>query len=186
MLRSRSNEIPELVHRLGSRKPTCVDAARARLSIIGPRAVEDLIEALEGDNHRIRARVMPLLALIQDSLGRGPLVAMLLDRSSKLREIAARSLARFPSPETMAALHRVLDKERSEKVKVAAVQALVEQYAAGQDRALYRCPDCGRYFRSPYRPARSQPGSRRAGDSQTRSGGHYGIRRFAGRGSGSH
>jgi HEAT repeat protein len=138
MLRSRANEIPALIQRLGSRKPTCVDAARARLSIIGPRAVEDLVEALEGDNHRIRARVMPLLALIQDVRGRGPLIAMLFDRSSRLREIAARSLARFPAPETVAALHRTLDKDRGEKVRIAAVQSLVEQYAAGQDRAICR------------------------------------------------
>jgi HEAT repeat protein len=136
MLRSRANEIPELVQRLGSRKRTCVDAARARLSIIGPRAVEELVEALEGDNHRIRARVMPLLALIQDSRGRGPLIAMLLDRSSRLREIAARCLGRFPATETVAALNRTLVKDRGEKVKIAAVQSLVEQYAAGQDRAI--------------------------------------------------
>jgi HEAT repeat protein len=138
MLRSRANEIPALIQRLGSRKRSCVDAARARLSIIGPRAVEDLVEALEGDNHRIRARVMPLLALIQDQRGRGPLVAMLLDRSSRLREIAARSLGRFPAAETVAALNRVLDKDRGEKVKIAAVESLVEQYAAGQDQAICR------------------------------------------------
>ena len=141
MFRSWANEVPELIRRLGSRKPTCADAARARLSIIGPRAVEDLIEALEGDNHRVRARVMPLLALIQDSRGRGPLIAMLLDRSSRLREIAARCLGRFPAPESVAALNRVLGKDRSEKVKMAAVQSLVEQYAAGREPAICKVLD---------------------------------------------
>ena len=141
MLRSWATEVPELIRRLGSRKPTCVDAARARLSIIGPRAVEELIEALEGDNHRVRARVMPLLALIQDSRGRGPLIAMLLDRSSRLREIAARCLGRFPASESVAALNRVLGKDRSEKVKMAAVQSLVEQYAAGQEPAICKVLD---------------------------------------------
>jgi HEAT repeat protein len=138
MLRTRANEIPELIQRLGSRKRTCVDTARARLSIIGPRAVEDLVDALEGDDTRVRARVMPLLALIQDSRGRKPLIAMLLDRSGRLREIAARSLGRFPAEETVAALNRTLVKDRGEKVKIAAVQSLVEQYAAGQDRAICR------------------------------------------------
>jgi HEAT repeat protein len=133
---SRANEIPELIRRLGSRKPSCVDAARARLAGIGPRAVDPLIEALEGGEHRIRARVMPLLALIQDPRGRGPLAAMLLDRSSRLREVAARCLSRFPSAEAVAALERALEQERSEKVKVAAAEALVELYAAGEDRAL--------------------------------------------------
>ncbi len=126
---------------MGSRKPTCVDAARARLSIIGPRAVEELIEALEGDNHRVRARVMPLLALIQDSRGRGPLIAMLLDRNSRLREIAARCLGRFPAPDSVAALNRVLGKDRSEKVKMGAVQSLIEQYAAGHDPAICKVLD---------------------------------------------
>ena len=117
MLRSWANEIPELIRHLGSRKPTCADAARARLSIIGPRAVDDLIEALEGENHRVRARIMPILALIQDPRGRGPMIAMLLDRNSRLREIAARCLGRFPTNESVAALNRVLDRERSEKAR---------------------------------------------------------------------
>jgi HEAT repeat protein len=136
MLRSGANEIPALIQRLGSRKRSCVDAARARLAIIGPRAVEDLVEALEGDCVRIRARVMPLLALIQDARGRAPLTAMLLDRRSRLREIAARCLGRFPAPETVAALNRVLERDRGERVKVSAVRSLVEQYEAGQDPAI--------------------------------------------------
>jgi len=136
MLRSGANEIPALIQRLGSRKRTCVDAARARLAIIGPRAVDNLVEALEGDDDRIRARVMPLLALIQDARGRAPLTAMLLDRRSRLREIAARCLGRFPAPETVAALNRVLERDRGERVKVSAVRSLVEQYEAGQDQAI--------------------------------------------------
>lgn len=139
MLRSRANEIHELVRRLGSRNPSQVEAARARLSILGSRAVEDLIAALEGENSRIRARVMPLLALIQDPRGREPLIAtVLLDRNARLREIAARCLARFPSVETVCALNRVLQKERREReeVRVGAVQSLVQQYASGREEAL--------------------------------------------------
>lgn len=136
MVRSRANELPEIVARLGSRSPARVDAARARLSIIGARAVEALIEALEGDNNRVRDRVMPLLALIQDSRGREPLIAMLLDRSAKLRATAAQSLARFPSPDSVVALNRVLRRDVSTKVRVAAALALVELYSAGEESAL--------------------------------------------------
>lgn len=136
MQRSRANEIPELVRRLGSRRPARVDAAGARLSIIGARAVENLVEALEGDNNRIRARVMPLLALIQDPRGREPLIAMLLDRNPSMRETAARCLARFPAADVVAALNRCLKRERDERVRVAAVHALVEQYAAGREEAI--------------------------------------------------
>ncbi|MDX1388165.1 MAG: hypothetical protein R3344_03195, partial [Acidobacteriota bacterium] len=92
--RARATEIPRLVGRLGSPRRAQVDAARARLAIIGGRAVEALTEALEGDNDKIRANAMSLLALIRDPRGREPLIAMLLDRDRRLREIAARSLAR--------------------------------------------------------------------------------------------
>ena len=95
MQRSRANEIPDLIHRLGSRSKRRVDASRARLSIIGGSAVEGLVEALEGDKNPIRARVMPLLAMIQDPRGRQALIAMLLDRNPRMRLIAVRCLARF-------------------------------------------------------------------------------------------
>src|SRR5215831_11782254 len=105
-LRPRATEVPELVRRLGSRVPKQVDRARARLSIIGPHSVAALVEALEGDNNRIRAHAMPLLALIQDPRGREPLMAMLLDREARLRQIAVSCLARFSSAEAVAALER--------------------------------------------------------------------------------
>ena len=141
MLRSRANEIPALVGQLGSRSPQRIDAARARLSIIGPRAVDDLIEALEGTNNRIRSHAMPLLAMIQDPRGREPLLAMLLDRNPRLRLIATRSLSRFPAADVVAGLNRTLDRERRPEIRVAAVQSLVEQYAAGQESAIRRVLD---------------------------------------------
>jgi len=141
MQRSRANETRTHVRRLGSRNKNLVDAARAYLSIRGGQEVEHLIEALEGDGTRVRAHVMPLLATIQDPRGREPLIAMLLDRNANLRRIAALSLARFPSPDTVAALNRLLDGERRTNVRVAAIQALVEQYAAGQDQAIRRVLD---------------------------------------------
>ncbi len=151
MLRRAANEVPRLVRRLGSGKRSSVDAARARLSILGVRAVENLIAALEDGNNRTRARVMPLLALIQDPRGREPLIAMLLDRNPRLRAVAARSLARYPSPSTVAALNRLLDRERAGRVRVAAVQALVELYAAGQEDAVCRVLEL---LTDPEQPAR--------------------------------
>ncbi len=132
----RATEIPELVRRLGSRRPLVVDAARARLSIIGARAVEALIGALEEGDARIRAHAMPLLALIQDPRGREPLAAMLLDRDPKLREIAARSLGRFASWDAVVSLERHLEKEKRPEVRVATVHALLQQYAAGQEASI--------------------------------------------------
>jgi len=136
MGRSRANEIPDLIRQLGSRSPTRVDAARARLSIVGERAVEDLIDGLEGDNNRIRTHAMPLLAVIQDTRAREPLTAMLLDRNARLRAIAARSLAKFPCQNSVRALNRLLGRETHEEVKVAAVQSLIEHYQAGREEAI--------------------------------------------------
>ena len=137
-LRPRATEVPELVRRLGSRRPKQVDRARARLSIIGSHSVVGLVEALEGDNNRVRSHAMPLLALIQDPRGREPLVAMLLDRDARMREIAARCLARFSSIDAVAALERLLKREKVRDVRVSAVHALLELYEAGQDAAVRR------------------------------------------------
>jgi HEAT repeat protein len=137
-LRPRATEVPELVRRLGSRQPKQVDRARARLSIIGPHSVVALVEALEGDNNRVRSHAMPLLALIQDPRGREPLVAMLLDRDPRMREIAARCLARFSSIDAVAALERLLKRERVREVRISAIHGLLELYESGQDPAIRR------------------------------------------------
>ncbi len=134
----RATEVPELVRRLGSRQPKQVDRARARLSIIGSHSVVALVEALEGDNNRVRSHAMPLLALIQDPRGREPLVAMLLDRDPRMRQIAARCLARFSSLDAVAALERLLKRDKVRDVRVSAVHGLLELYEAGQDAAIRR------------------------------------------------
>jgi HEAT repeat protein len=137
-LRPRATEVPELVRRLGSRRPKQVDRARARLSIIGSHSVHALVEALEGGNNRVRVHAMPLLALIQDPRGREPLMAMLLDHDARMREIATRCLARFPCPEAVSGLERLLKREKVREVRVAAVHGLLELYEAGQDTAIRR------------------------------------------------
>jgi HEAT repeat protein len=81
---------------------------------------------------------MPLLALIQDPRAREPLVAMLLDRDPRMREIAARCLARFSSLDAVAALERLLKREKVREVRVSAVNGLLELYEAGQDPAIRR------------------------------------------------
>ncbi len=137
-VRPRATEIPELVRRLGSRRPSVVNAARARLCASGARAVEKLVEALDEGTPRIRANAMPLLALIQDPRAREPLMTMLLDRDARMRDIAARCLARFPCGESAGALGRFLKKEKQIDIRVAAVHSLLQLYAAGQEQAI--CP----------------------------------------------
>ncbi len=134
--RPGANEIAECIRRLGSRTPHRVDAARHRLTMLGARAVGPLIEALEGDAHRVRARAMPILALIRDPRGREPIAAMLLDKSPRLRRIAARALGHFPCDGSVAALERAVRRERAPGIRSAAVESLVGLYAAGVDGAI--------------------------------------------------
>jgi HEAT repeat protein len=138
MLRPRANEIPQLVRRLGSPDATRADVARARLAVLGARAVEDLVLALEGRDRRIRERAMPLLALIGDPRGRAPLIATLLDDEPTLRALAADCLAHFPAPDVVLALERTLLRDAEESVRVAALRALVEHCSAGRDDAMRR------------------------------------------------
>ena len=104
--------------------------------MVGAEAIEPMLEALDGTDNRIRARVMPLIAAVQDPRGREPLLAMLLDRNARIRLIAARCLARFPGAETVAALQRSAEKEKRKDVRKAAISSLIEQFSAGQDGAL--------------------------------------------------
>jgi len=63
---------------------------------------------------------------------------MLLDQDPRMREIAVRCLARFPSLDAVAAIERLLKRERVRDVRITAVHALLELYEAGQDAAIRR------------------------------------------------
>jgi HEAT repeat protein len=136
VVRSRLRDVDDLVRRLGSRQTRTVNAARARLVIIGARAVDALVDAVESDHPRRRANAMTLLALIQDKKGREALAALLFDKDPRTREAAALSLSRFSCEDAAMALERLLRRERDDDVRVAAVRGLVEVYGSGQDAAL--------------------------------------------------
>jgi HEAT repeat protein len=135
MVQPKANEVQELIRRLGSRNRKSVEGAMGRLAMLGSRAVDGLIDSLDGDT-RVSLRAMELLSLIQDARAREPLAAMLLDSDSRLRAAAALALGRFPHSRTVAALGRTLERDRSERANVAAIQALVSLHAAGQDAAV--------------------------------------------------
>lgn len=135
-LRSPSLPVRELIRNLTSSDRTKVQTARARLTILGGRCVEALIDTLEGGNDRLKLQAMPLLALIRDSRAREPLIALLMDRDAKIREGAARALARFPSRETIVRLEKVVKEEPRVEVRVAAVESLVTIFDEGSEEAL--------------------------------------------------
>jgi HEAT repeat protein len=136
--RPRAAEISVLVRKLQSRDRRRVDAARARLAMLGGLAVEPLVEALDSDEPRVRIHALELLGLIRDRRGQEPVMAMLLDRDARVRETASRCLGRFPTREATAALERLLSTERQLSVRMAAVRSLLDHYQSGLGTALRR------------------------------------------------
>lgn len=134
--RANSDDIRQLIDHLGSRSRRRLDHARSRLTMMGERAVDPLIDVLGNGDTRRRRRAMQVLALIGNHRARGPLIAMLAERSVRVREVAARSLGHFYHDDVVALLGQSLLKERNDTVRVATVTALVEQYVAGQEKAL--------------------------------------------------
>ncbi len=126
----------ELIRRLSSSDREQVQAARARLTLLGGRAVDALIETLEGGNDRLKLQAMPMLALIRDARAREPLIALLHDREPKIREAACRALSRFPCREAVLSIEKVVKNDLRAEVRVAAVQSLVAIFDEGQDEAL--------------------------------------------------
>ena len=90
-LSSPAQSIRPLIRQLTSSDREKVRAARARLTILGARSVEPMIETLEGGNDRLKLATMPILALIRDRRAQGPLIALLRDREPKIREAVARA-----------------------------------------------------------------------------------------------
>ncbi len=132
----KENEIGRLVKKLTSRKKNELDAAKARLIIIGTRAVEHLINALDGENNNAKIQAMSILSLIRDQRAKNPLIALLLDRNPKIRLAAVQSLSKFPSDEVILSIKRFLQKEKTIEVKVAAIHSLIAMIRNGFDNAM--------------------------------------------------
>lgn len=132
----KENEIGKLIRKLGSRKKTEVDSAKARLIIIGTRAVEHLINSLDGENTSTKIQAMSILSLLRDSRAKYPLIAMLLDRNPKIRLAAVQSLSKFPSDEVILSIKKFMSHEKIIEVKVASIHSLVEMIRNGFDSAI--------------------------------------------------
>lgn len=135
-LRPSALSVRDLIRNLNSSDRGKVQSARARLTLLGGRAVEALIETLEGGNDRLKLQTMPILSLLRDRRSREPLTAMLRDRDPKIREVACRSLSQFPCRDTIVSLERIVKDELRADVRVAAVQSLISMFDEGHDEAL--------------------------------------------------
>ena len=134
--RRKDDEIVGLIKKLSSNKKEEVDSSKARLTIIGARAVENLIEALDLDNNEIKCNVICILGLIRDPRAKDPLIAMLLERNPKVRSAATSALSNFPSREVIRSLERLLSNERNIEGRLSAVRSLIDIFRNGDDGAL--------------------------------------------------
>lgn len=133
--RSAAGEVTRLVGQLNSHSRVAREAAVARLTILGARAVAYLLDAFEADNRpAVRAAILRILEAIGDRRALAPAIRLLepdhpdvpvtLGAISIVRSHldAARAVDADRSFEALTAL--ALDRSRDARVRLAAIDAL--------------------------------------------------------------
>jgi hypothetical protein len=167
--RSSSAEIKLLIEAIGGTDETGREAAVARLAIIGPRAVDQLLQEFAGGTGTIRVGVLRALEAIGDPRALAPARAALEDGSALVQTAAIGALRALvtggSAPASRDAFDALvasaLDRGRIAPVRLAAWDAISEAAADAREplrRALAEDPDpevAGRMGR----PAASPPGA---------------------------
>ncbi|GAB4222510.1 MAG: hypothetical protein Kow0062_20220 [Acidobacteriota bacterium] len=125
----------KLVERLAGRDPADVDAARQALIDRGTEIVPGLVDALDTDDDRLRARITRLLGLLGDPRATQAVAALLHDESTTVRRAAAGALARLEPRRAIAALVAYLRREPQPGLRRVAVRSLVMLVQTGHERA---------------------------------------------------
>lgn len=121
---------------LASGDPAVAGAAKAALAARGPEAVPLLLSCLDAETERLRLRAISLLSLLADGRAARPLTSLLHDPTPAIRQRAAGALARFPFPEVVSALGRLVEREKETSVRLVAVRSLVRLIQTGHDHAF--------------------------------------------------
>jgi len=135
VLSAARNQSDPLLKGLASADPDAAGAAKEALVADPPRAVPLLVACLDADDDRLRLRSISLLGLLGDARAARPLASLLHDPSPLVRQRAAGALARVPSPDTVAALARLLAREPEARVRYVAVRSLARLAQTGHDSA---------------------------------------------------
>jgi len=133
---SKAREVEALIGQLASPSTQEVEVALARLTIIGPRAVEHLISALESPHFAIRANAIEVLARISDPRSTTPLLQSLEDPHPVVKVKAIEALPSFPLPKTARGLTAALQREKEGKFRKMLVNALLYLCQQGIIEAL--------------------------------------------------
>ena len=142
--RSSGAEIRQLIAALGGDDDTGREAAVARLAVIGPRAVEHLLQEFPGATAGARAGMLRAMERLADPRALAPARAALADASMPI-QTAAIGVLRALIPSAQTAVSRdafdtlvaiALDRQRAAAVRLAAWEAMRD--AAGDSREAVR------------------------------------------------
>lgn len=135
ILPSRSREIQTLVARLSSARPAEREAALARLTLLGSRALPAVLAALPGSSPELRLRVLDLLERTGDPLARAEVMALCRDPEGEVARRALALLPRYADAKAVATAARVLDGGPPDRRRAAA-RALCALHGRGLVEAM--------------------------------------------------
>jgi hypothetical protein len=150
--RSAGGEIRPLIEALGGADDTGREAAVARLAVIGPRAVEHLLQEFPGATARARAGILRALEAIGDPRALGAATGGLEDSSAAVQTAAIGTLRALLGTGRAATAREAfdrlvgaaLDRSRAAGVRVAAWEAIGDSAGDARERvrtALASDPD---------------------------------------------
>jgi len=132
---SRARQIQELLPRLENERAAVREGAVARLTLLGPRAVEPLLAALRTASTRSRLGILEVLERLRDPRALPEILALARVPEPEVARRAVELAGAYPRPRATAALARVLAGNRSELRRPAAA-SLARIHAAGALEAL--------------------------------------------------
>ncbi len=132
---SRSREIQERLAELGSARPASRDSAIARLTLLGERAVEPLLETLRLGSPVARMGAIKVLEQLRPARALPALLAQLSAGEGEIVAAAAGAIAALGSAKAVVPLSKALSHEDAE-AKAAVASALAKLFTSGVEEAL--------------------------------------------------
>jgi HEAT repeat protein len=129
-------DVPQLFDLLQDGNATIAETAFARLTILGARVIDTLVERFPLAREETRQRMLRLLQRIPDGRVLPLLIAQLRTGSLSCRRLSVRALARIRHPRSLPLLREALAFERAPEVRLEIVQQLSEASAAGAAELL--------------------------------------------------
>jgi hypothetical protein len=135
ILPSRSREIHALVARLSSDRPAEREAAVARLTLLGPRALPGLLAALPASSSALRLGALDVLERLAEPRAQPEVLALCRDPDPAVARRALRLLPSFAGAKSVAVASRILAEGPADR-RGPAAEALARLHGCGLVEAL--------------------------------------------------